>query len=205
MKKILLCGLLIFLSACSSTPKKSIRVALIKGEPMNTRFDIDTPAPFEAEVAFKSLQNEEKPIIKRFSRNRALELLKMGLMDIVVSGQASGFDDSFRKNKRLVHTTRAVLFYQKDSKLSQMDDIPDGTKVGILKNSAFSDEFISRAGELELKYFNNTANAVKGLNNGDVDCLVIDSIAKDHIQKFSKELKSRPLKLPGKAVYWLYR
>lgn len=205
MKKILLCGLLILLGACSSTPKKSVRIALIKGEPMNARFDLDTPSPYEADIAFKSLQKEEKPVIKRFSRNRALELLKLGLMDIVISGQASGFDESFKKNKRLVDTTRAVLFYQKDSKFADMDDIPDGTKVGILKDSAFSDEFVSRAGELELVYFDGTENAAQELNSGKIDCLVIDSIAKDHFQKFVKDAQSRPLKLPGKAVYWLYR
>ena len=206
MYRLPLVLLFITLLSCVNEQRTSTNIAIIKGESLNYRTESKEPAPYESRVALECLELETKPVMKFYSRNRALELFKAGQLDIVVSGQASVFPDEFSKNRRIKAGTKSVILYKEHSReLAELSDIPNGVKVGVLENSSFALEFVKRAGEIELKVYRLVENAVQALKNDKVDCIVIDQVAVEHISPLLPGIKTRILDLPSKAVVWLYR
>jgi len=179
---------------------------MIKGEPMNTRIDLESPSSFEKKIALQCLQRELKPMVNYYSRTRALELFQNGQVDIVVSGQASDFPGSLKANFRTMDGSKAILLFKSSkSNFKTIEGLPKGTKVGFIKSSAHAKEFIKKAGELQLTFFNSSKKAAEALNEGSVDCLVVDKIAQDIFQELLKSSQSRALDLPSEPIIWLYR
>lgn len=206
MFRLLLTFLFIALVSCSSSQQSSTYIAIIKGESLNHRIDSSEPAPYEGRVAFECLELETKPIVKFYSRNRALEMFKAGQLDVVVSGQASIFPDELTEYRRIKDSSKAVILYKESfDQLGKVSDIPEGVKVGVMENSAFASYFVKRAGDLEVKVYRMIETAVQALKSDKIDCLVIDQLAVEHISTLLPNMKTRTLDLPTKAVVWLYR
>lgn len=206
MIRLLLILLFVTLSSCVNEHKSSTYIAIIRGESLNYRIDTKEPAPYESRIAFECLELETKPVVKFYSRNRALELFKSGQLDVVVSGQAAEFPDEFSKNRRIKAGTRSVILYKEHSReLGELSDLPNGVKVGVLENSVFASDFVKRAGEIELKVYRSVETAVESLKTDKIECLVIDQIAVEHISPLLPGIRTRVLDLPSKALVWLYR
>ena len=206
MIRLLLIFIIFALASCSSSPKSSTYIAVIKGEPLNYRVDMGEPAPYESKVAFECLELETKPVVKFYSRERALELFKKGSLDIVVSGQVAVFPEEFESYRRIKQGSKAViLFKDKFRELGELSDIPNGTKVGVLENSVFASDFVKRAGDLQVKVYRSIETAVQSLEKDQIECLVIDQIAVEHISPLLPGIKNRVLDLQSKALVWLYR
>ncbi len=206
MKKNFILTITFLFFACNTENYKPVRIAMIKGEALNTRLDLDSPSHYEKKVAVQCLERELKPVLKYYSRSKALELFKNGQIDIVVSGQASDFSEELKPYLRTIDGTKAVLFYNSSkSVLDSVKSMPKGTKVGFLRDSAHAKEFVKRAGELQLTFFNSSVKAAEALNEQRIDCLVVDQIAESHFKYFLKNAEVRSLDLPSEALIWIYR
>ena len=206
MKKYLALAVIILFTACNTQEYKPVKIAMISGETLNTRLDLSDPSPYEKKVAYQSLEKELKPLVNYYSRTRAEELFKSGEVDIVVSGQASVFSPDLKDHFRIVGDSKAVLFYNSaNHELCSMPELPKGTKLGFIRSSAHAKEFIKRAGELQLTFFNSSRKAAEALNRQAIDCLIIDEIAVSHFEGLLMNFKMRPLDLPKEPVIWLYR
>ena len=193
-------------SACNTQHYKPAYIAMIKGEALNTRLDLDEPSPFEKKIALQCLQRELKPVVNYYSRTRALELFKNGQADIVVSGQASSFSEDFKSSFRIMDSTKALLVYKSSSPvLGKVSELPQGTKVGFVRASAHMKDFVKCAGELQLTIFNSSKKAAAALIEGRIDCLVIDEIAYRHYSPLLPDCKHRSLDLSSEPLIWLYR
>ena len=206
MKKYFALTITFLFLACNTHNYESIRIAMIKGEAMNTRLDLDSPSPYEKKIALQCLERELKPVVNYYSRTRAEELFKNGQVDIVVSGQASDFSEDLKANFRTVDGTKALLFYNSSkSALGTVEKLPKGTKVGFIRASAHAQEFVKRAGELQLTFYNSSKQAAEALNDKRIDCLIIDEIARENLKPLLKSSQSRSLDLGSEPIIWLYR
>ena len=197
---------IILSSSCHTTTYKySTQIALIKGETMNYRSSDSSPAPYEAKIAIHCIEDEHQPIIKRYSRSRALELFKKGEVEIVVSGHASIFPEEFKDHKRVMDGTRALIIY--DPRRHNLDLVDDLTnlKIGLLKDSAFNKFFVKKAGDLQLEIFDGLDTAIAAFKDKKIDGFIIDQIADRHVYEMLPEISARQIGIPAQPVYWLYR
>lgn len=130
-----------------------------------------------------------KLTIKDMEFESLLTAVQSGAVDIVLAGmtvneerkQSVNFSDSYA-------TGIQSIIVKEDSDIASVDDL-DGKTIGVQTGTTGDTYCTEDYGQDHVKQFNNGALAVNALNNGQVDCVVIDNEPAKAFVESNKGLK----------------
>ena len=207
MKYFLLLTLLLS-AGCLSEPSGSARIAIVRGEPLNVRKDLDEPAPNEESIEEEAYAEDKRPYLQTLSRKRALELFRQEKIDWVVPGHAASFPEEFSQHRSEKGKTRAVFIQLKNSMIhirSAEDLFRKKTSVAIIRNSAFEKHFVKKVGQMSLVILNDFSDVLSMLKKQQVSGVIIDKAAVDYAGEFIPNARITDLGLPEETIYYLKR
>ncbi len=153
-------------------------------------YDNDKIVGIDAEIAEAVAKKLGKKLeIKDMDFDSLLTAVQSGAIDIALAGMTVTDERKLSVDFSDTYATGVqVIIVKEGSKVATVDDLKDkiiGVQTGTTGDIYCTDEF----GQEHVKQYNNGALAVAALNNGQVDCVVIDNEPAKNFVKVNAGLK----------------